>query len=57
MEEKIIENVRTCMKIENMDIRGYSENIIKDFLNDNITEDEAVNYIKQDILSRRNFNV
>lgn len=55
MEEKIIENVRTCMKIENMDIRGYSENVIKDFLNDNITEDEAVEYIKKDILSRRNF--
>ena len=55
MEEKIIENVRTCMKIENMDIRGYSENVIKDFLNDNISEEEAVEYIKQDILSRRNF--
>lgn len=55
MEENIIENVRTTMKIENMDIRGYSENIIKDFLNDNITEDEAVEYIKKDILSRRNF--
>ena len=53
MEEKIIENVRTCMKIENMDIRGYSENVIKEFINNNITEDEAVEYIKNNILSRR----
>lgn len=53
MEEKIIENVRTCMKIENMDVRGYSENVIKEFINNNITEDEAVEYIKNNILSRR----
>lgn len=53
MEENIIENVRTTMKVENMDIRGFSESIINDFFYDNITEDEAVEYIKKDILSRR----
>lgn len=55
MEEKIIENVRTTMKVENMDVRGFSEGVIKEFLDDNITEDQAVEYIKQDIISRRNF--
>lgn len=53
MEENIIENVRTTMKVENMDIKGFSENVINDFLKDNITEDEAVEFIKQDILSRK----
>lgn len=57
MQVDIIENVRTTLKVENMDIKGFCENLLKEYLNNNITEDEAVEYIKKDILSRGEYNV
>jgi hypothetical protein len=50
----IFENIRATMKVENMEVTENSEKIIKDFLNNDILEEQAVKYIKQDILSRRN---
>ena len=53
LSDNIFENVRQTMKIENMDVTGYSESVIKNYLNGNITEDEAVSYIKRYIISGR----
>lgn len=53
LSDNIFENVRQTMKIENMDVTGYSESVIKNYLNGSITEDEAVSYIKRYIISGR----
>ena len=52
MNNDIFGNVRSTMKVENMDIKGFSEKLAIDFLNGYISEEEAVESIKNDILSR-----
>ena len=46
LSDNIFENVRQTMKIENMDVTGYSESVIKNYLNGSITDSaEMTSYL------------
>lgn len=52
MEKELFENVRATMQIENMEIKGEPEKLIQDFLNNQMTEQEAVDRMKKYIQAK-----
>lgn len=52
MEKELFENVRATMQIENMEIKGEPEKLIQDFLNNQMTEQEAVDRMKKYIQTK-----
>ena len=51
-EERLIENIKTTMAVEGMFLEEDDVNLINQFLNNEITEEEGIDKIKVDILSK-----
>ncbi len=51
-EERLVEDIKTTMAVEGLFLEQQDVNLIRQFLNNEITEAEGINIIKNDILSQ-----
>lgn len=55
-DEKLIENIKATMAMEGFELQDKDVSIINQFLDNKITEQEGIDIIKKDIISKMNDN-
>lgn len=51
-DEKLVENIKATMAIEGLELKPQDISLINDFLGNQITEEEGIDIIKKDIMSK-----
>ena len=54
--DKIVENIKTTMAVEGLFLQDRDVSLINQFLDNQITEQEGIDIIKKDIISKMNDN-
>ena len=54
--DKIVENIKTTMAVEGLFLQDSDVYLINQFLDNQITEQEGIDIIKKDIISKMNDN-
>lgn len=52
--DKIVENIKTTMAVEGLFLQDRDVSLINQFLDNQITEQEGIDIIKKDIISKMN---
>lgn len=52
--DKIVENIKTTMAVEGLFLQDKDVSLINQFLDNQITEQEGIDIIKRDIISKIN---
>lgn len=52
--DKIVENIKTTMAVEGLFLQDRDVSLINQFLDNQITEQEGIDIIKKDIISKLN---
>ncbi len=55
-DEKLIENIKATMAMEGFELQDKDVSLINQFLDNKITEQEGIDIIKKDIISKMNDN-
>ena len=55
-DEKLIENIKATMAMEGFELQDKDVSLINQFLDNQITEQEGIDIIKKDIISKMNDN-
>lgn len=55
-DEKLIENIKATMAMEGFELQDKYVSLINQFLDNKITEQEGIDIIKKDIISKMNDN-
>ena len=53
-DEKLIENIKVTMAMEGFEVQDKDVSLINQFLDNQITEQEGIDIIKKDIISKLN---
>jgi hypothetical protein len=53
-DEKLIENIKATMAMEGFELKEKDISLINQFLDNQITEEQGIDIIKKDIISRLN---
>lgn len=53
-DEKLIENIKATMAMEGFELQDKDVSLINQFLDNKITEQEGIDIIKKDIISKMN---
>ena len=53
-DEKLIENIKATMAMEGFEVQDKDVSLINQFLDNKITEQEGIDIIKKDIISKMN---
>ena len=53
-DEKLIENIKATMAMEGFEVQDKDVSLINQFLDNKITEQEGIDIIKKDIISKLN---
>ena len=49
---RVIENINTTMKVENLELTDDTRNLLEDLADDKISLAQAIEYVKKSILKR-----
>ena len=55
-DEKLIENIKATMAMEGFELQDKDVSLINQFLDNKMTEQEGIDIIKKDIISKMNDN-
>ena len=55
-DEKLIENIKATMAMEGFELQDKDVSLINQFLDNKITEQEGIDIIKKDIISKMSDN-
>ncbi len=53
-DEKLVENIKATMAMEGLEVKEKDISLINEFLNNKITEEQGIDIIKKDIISKIN---
>lgn len=56
-DKNLVENIKATMAMEGLEVKEKDISLINEFLNNKITEEQGIDIIKKDIISKMNRNV
>lgn len=56
-DKNLVENIKATMAMEGLEVKEKDISLINEFLDNKITEEQGIDIIKKDIISKMNRNV
>ncbi len=53
-DEKLVENIKATMAMEGLELQDKDVSLINEFLDNKITEEQGIDIIRKDIISKLN---